>query len=223
VAGIRIVVLASGRGSNLRALLAAQEEGRLGGARVVCVASNKPSCAAIALAENTGIETLAYDQRDFVSREGFDQTLLGLAMERQPDLLVCAGFMRVLSADSVQLARGRMINIHPSLLPKYPGLKTHERALAEGDREHGCSVHQVVPEVDAGPVIAQARVPVLPGDGAEALAARVLLREHPLLVATVRAFAEGWLTAAPEGVAWRGIPLHAPLSLDDQDSLTEPR
>ena len=223
MAEFRIVVLASGRGSNLRALLAAQEAGQLGGARVVCVASNKPHSAAVAFAENCGIETLAYDPRDFISREGFDQTLVGLAMERRPSLLVCAGFMRVLSADSVALAKGRMINIHPSLLPKYPGLKTHERALAEGDREHGCSVHQVVPEVDAGPVIAQARVPVLPGDSAEMLASRVLLREHPLLVATVRAFAEGKLSAGPGGVAWRGIPLHAPLSLDDDDCLSETR
>jgi phosphoribosylglycinamide formyltransferase-1 len=114
-----------------------------------------------------------------------------------------------------------MINIHPSLLPKYPGLRTHERALEAGDREHGCSVHQVIPEVDAGQVIAQARVPVLAGDDAEALAKRVLAREHPLLVASVRAFAEGRLTAGPEGVANRGIPLHAPLSLDDQDRLAE--
>jgi phosphoribosylglycinamide formyltransferase 1 len=122
----------------------------------------------------------------------------------------------------VQLAGGRMINIHPSLLPKYPGLRTHERALAEGEAEHGCSVHQVVPEVDAGPVIAQARVPVVAGDSAEALAARVLQREHPLLVAVVRAFAEGKLTAAPAGVAWRGNPLHAPLSVDDDTQELHP-
>jgi phosphoribosylglycinamide formyltransferase-1 len=218
----RIVVLASGRGSNLRALLDAERNGRLGGGQVACVASNRPGCDALRLAREAGIETLAYDPRDFDSREGFDQTLLGLAMLRRPDLLVCAGFMRVLGADAVQLAGGRMINIHPSLLPKYPGLRTHERALAAGDAEHGATVHQVVPEVDAGPAIAQARVPVLPGDDAAALAARVLAREHPLLVAVVRAFAEGKLTADASGVAWRGIPLHAPLSLDDQDELPEP-
>ena len=221
MADYRIVVLASGRGSNLRALLDAQWAGRLGGGRIVCVASNKPACKAVQLAAGEEIETLAYDPRDFISREGFDQTLVGLAMERKPDLVVCAGFMRVLSAASVQLAGGRMINIHPSLLPKYPGLNTHERALEAGDHEHGCSVHQVVAEVDAGPVIAQARVPVLPGDDAQALAQRVLAREHPLLVATVRAFAEGRLTAGPDGVAQRGIRLHAPLSLDDQDRLAE--
>jgi phosphoribosylglycinamide formyltransferase-1 len=219
----RIAVLASGRGSNLRALLAAQDSGTLAGARINCVGSNKPGCAAVALAADAGIETIAFDPRDFGSRETFDRALVGAVMARAPDLLVCAGFMRVLSAEAVQLARGRMINIHPSLLPKFPGLRTHERALAAGEREHGASVHQVVPEVDAGPVLAQARVPVLPGDDAAALAARVLAREHPLLVAVVRGFAEGRLTAGPEGVAWRGIPLHAPLSLDDQDLLAEAR
>jgi phosphoribosylglycinamide formyltransferase-1 len=221
VAGFRLVVLASGRGSNLRALLDAQRAGQLAGAQVACVASNRPDCKALQIARDEGIEALALDPRDFLSRESFDQALMGMAMEHKPDLVVCAGFMRVLSADSVQLAGGRMINIHPSLLPKYPGLKTHERALAAGDREHGCSVHQVIPEVDAGQLIAQARVPILPGDDAEALAQRVLEREHALLVASVRAFAEGRLTAGPDGVAHRGIPLHSPLSLDDQDRLAE--
>jgi phosphoribosylglycinamide formyltransferase-1 len=129
--------------------------------------------------------------------------------------------MRILCAEAVQRAGGRMINIHPSLLPRHPGLRTHERALAEGDAEHGASVHQVIADVDAGQVIAQARVPVHAGEEAAALAARVLAREHPLLVAVVRAFAEGKLSAGPAGVAWRGIPLHAPLSLDDQDRLAE--
>ena len=219
----RIAVLASGRGTNLRALLEAERDGRLGGARIDGLVSNRPRCGAVRIAREAGIETIAFDPLDFRSREGFDQTLVGLARDRGPDLIVCAGFMRVLSAESVAVARGRMINIHPSLLPKYPGLKTHERALAAGDREHGCSVHQVIPEVDAGQLIAQARVPVLPGDDADALGARVLLREHPLLVACVRAFAEGQLTADPGGVAWRGIPLHAALSLDDHDRLSEPR
>jgi phosphoribosylglycinamide formyltransferase-1 len=121
------------------------------------------------------------------------------------------------------MAQGRMINIHPSLLPLYPGLRTHERALAAGDAEHGASVHQVTAEVDAGAVIAQARVPVRPGDDATVLTARVLAREHPLLVAVVRAFAEGQLTAGPQGVAWQGKALHAPLSLDDTGSRLLPR
>ena len=176
----------------------------------------------MALARDAGIETLAYDPTDFLHREGFDQTLIGLAMERRPDLLVCAGFMRVLSAASVQLAQGRMINIHPSLLPRHPGLRTHQRALEAGDAEHGASVHQVIADVDAGPLIAQARVPVRAGDDAELLAARVLRVEHPLLVAVVRAFAEGQLRAGPAGVAWRGNPLHAPLSLDEHTQELHP-
>ena len=223
MADFPLVVLASGRGSNLRALLAAEQDGRLGGARVVAMASDRPRCAALRLAREAGIETIVQDPRDYTSRELYDQTLLGLAMQRRPALVVCAGFMRILSADALQLAQGRMINIHPSLLPRHPGLRTHERALAEGDAEHGASVHQVIADVDAGPLIGQARVPVRPGDDAEALAARVLAREHPLLIAVVRKFAEGQLTADPRGVAWRGIPLHAPLSLDDQDELLEAR
>ena len=223
MAEFRIVVMASGRGSNLRALLEAQRAGRLADARIVALASNKPGCAAIALAREAGIETLVCDPRDFATREAFDQALMSQVMERGPALVVCAGFMRILSADSVALAGGRMINIHPSLLPKYPGLRTHEGALAAGDAEHGASVHQVIADVDAGQVIAQARVPVQPGDDAATLAARVLVREHPLLVGVVREFAEGQLTAGPSGVAWRGMPLHAPLSLDDQNELQEPR
>jgi phosphoribosylglycinamide formyltransferase-1 len=216
VADYRIVVLASGRGSNLRALLDAERAGRLGGGRVLCVASNRPGCAALATAAEAGVEALALEPRDFPSREAFDRALLGAVMARAPDLVVCAGFMRVLSAEAVQLAQGRMINIHPSLLPRHPGLHTHARALEAGDAEHGVSVHQVVAAVDAGPLIAQARVPVLPGDDAEALAARVLRCEHPLLVAVVRAFAEGQLRAGPAGVSWRGNPLHAPLSLSER-------
>ena len=223
MAEFRIAVLASGRGTNLRALLEAEREGRLGGARITCLVSNRPRCGAVRIAREAGIEAMAFNPLDFISRDGFDHTLVGLAHDHGPDLIVCAGFMRVLCADAVEVARGRMINIHPSLLPKYPGLHTHERALEAGDSEHGATVHQVVPEVDAGPRIAQARVPVLPGDSADALATRVLLREHPLLVACVRAFAEGQLTAGPSGVAWQGNPLHAALSLDDQDRLVEPR
>lgn len=222
MADFPIVVLASGRGSNLRALYAAECAGRLGGARIVAVASDRPRCEAVRFATESGIEAIVQNPRDYLDREGFDQSLLGMAMERRPALLVCAGFMRILSPASVALALGRMINIHPSLLPRHPGLRTHERALAEGDAEHGATVHQVIADVDAGPAIAQVRVPVLANDDEGALAARVLAREHPLLVSVVRAFAEGQLTAGPEGVAWRGIPLHAPLSLNDQDSLVEP-
>lgn len=220
--GYRIVVLASGRGSNLRALLEAERAGLLGRARIVALGTDKPGCGAAAITVAAGRELVALRPADYANRPDFDLALLDAVLARAPALIVCAGFMRILCDAAVARAGGRMINIHPSLLPRYPGLRTHERALAAGDAEHGATVHQVVPDVDAGPAIAQARVPVLPGDDAAALAARVLAREHPLLVAVVRAFAEGKLTAGASGVAWRGIPLHAPLSLDDQDELPEP-
>jgi phosphoribosylglycinamide formyltransferase-1 len=218
-----IVVLASGRGSNLRALLAAEREGRLGGARIVRVCSDRADSGALQSAREAGIEALALDPAGFASRAEFDAALFDRVLAGDPALVVCAGFMRILSDSAVARAGGRMINIHPSLLPLYPGLRTHARALAAGDAEHGTTVHQVTATVDAGPAIAQARVPVRAGDDAEALAARVLAREHPLLVAVVRAFAEGQLTANPHGVAWQGNPLHAPLSLDDTDTELQPR
>jgi phosphoribosylglycinamide formyltransferase-1 len=221
--GYPVVVLASGRGSNLRALLAAERAGALGGARVVRVCSDRASCGALQVAREAGVETFALNPADFAAREAFDAALFDAVLAVEPALVACAGFMRILSDAAVARTGGRMINIHPSLLPLYPGLKTHARALAAGDAEHGTTVHQVVATVDAGPAIAQARVPVRPGDDAEALAARVLAREHPLLVAVVRAFAEGQLTAGPRGVAWRGNPLHAPLSLDSMDRTLELR
>jgi phosphoribosylglycinamide formyltransferase-1 len=216
---MRIAVLASGRGSNLRALLEAQAAGRLGGARVVGVFGDRSDAGAIEAAREAGIATWSASPAAFPTREAFDAKLMDAVLACAPDLVVCAGYMRVLSADAVARARGRMINIHPSLLPKHPGLRTHARALAAGDAEHGCSVHQVTATVDGGPVLAQARVPVLPDDDAESLAARVLAREHPLLVACVRAIAEGQLTLESDGVAWQGNPLHAPRSLNDDARL----
>jgi phosphoribosylglycinamide formyltransferase-1 len=221
VADFPIVVLASGRGSNLRALLEAERTGRLGGARIVALATDKAGCGAAQIALGAGRDVIALKPADFATRPEFDLALLEGVLARGPALIVCAGFMRILSDAAVARAGGRMVNIHPSLLPKYPGLRTHERALAAGDGEHGASVHQVIADVDAGQVIAQARVPLHPGDDASTLAARVLAREHPLLVAVVRAFAEGKLRADASGVAWRGIPLHAPLSLDDQGRLAD--
>lgn len=220
---MRIAVLASGRGSNLRALLDAQSSGRLGGGRVVGVFGDRSDAGAIEIARDAALATWSASPAGFASRDAFDIRLMDAVLASAPDLVVCAGYMRVLSADAVARARGRMINIHPSLLPRHPGLRTHARALAAGDAEHGCSVHQVTATVDDGPVLAQARVPVLPGDDAERLAARVLAREHPLLVASVRAIAEGQLTLGPSGVAWRGNPLHAPLSLTPHDVLQESR
>lgn len=216
-----IVALASGRGSNLRALLDAERSGRLAGGRIVALATDKPNCGAAKIAADAGRGVIALRPADYANRADFDMALLDAALARKPALIVCAGFMRILSDAAVARADGRMINIHPSLLPRHPGLHTHERALEAGDAEHGASVHQVIADVDAGQVIAQARVAVQAGDDAAALATRVLAREHPLLVCVVRAFAEGKLTADASGVAWRGNPLHAPLSLDDHDRLAE--
>ncbi len=218
---MRIVVLASGRGSNLRALLDAEQAGQLGGAHVAAVFSDRAASGALAIAHAAGRDAVALAPAHFPSRPAFDAALFDHVLAAAPDLIVCAGYMRVLCADAVARARGRMINIHPSLLPLYPGLKPHARALAAGDAEHGASVHRVVPEVDAGAVLSQVRVPILPGDDADTLAARLLPREHALLVTTVRAVAEGQLTLGPDALAWRGNPLHAPLSLKGDDRLEE--
>ncbi len=218
---MRIAVLASGRGSNLRALLAAERDGRLGGARVEGVFSDRADAGAVASAAAAGRTAVALSPRDFADRLAFDTALFDRVLAIEPDLVVCAGYMRILSAAAIWRAAGRIINIHPSLLPKYPGLDTYARALAAGDSEHGASVHQVVPAVDAGPVLARATVPILPGDDVAALQARVLLREHPLLVAVVCAIAEGQLTLGPATLAWCGNPLHAGLSLTGDNRLEE--
>ena len=159
----------------------------------------------------------------FPSREQFDGEFFDAIEAVQPDLIVCAGYMRIISTQAVQRTAGRMINIHPSLLPRHPGLRTHAQALAAGDRDHGASVHLVVPEVDAGPVLAQARVEVRDGDTIESLSHRVLAREHPLLVQTVRAIAEGRLSIDGRECRWQGTPLALPLSLNDEDELEEAR
>jgi phosphoribosylglycinamide formyltransferase-1 len=214
---LRLAVLASGRGSNLGALLAAIESGRLK-ARIVGVFSDRANAPALDLARRNGIPALALDPAAHPRRADFDEALFNEVEAVQPDLIVCAGYMRLISEPAVRRFLGKMINIHPSLLPKYPGLNTHARALAAGDAESGASVHLVIPELDAGAVLAQARVPVLPGDEAGALAARILAREHPLLVACVAAIADGELdvSGAPR---WRGRLLHAPLQLSGRGEL----
>ena len=214
----RLAVLASGRGSNLRALIQAQESGVLD-ARIVGVFSDRPACAALAIAREHGIPAIAQRPADFGSREDFDESMFNQIEAVQPDLIVCAGYMRLISERAVGRFKDRMINIHPSLLPKYPGLDTHARALSSGDREHGASVHCVIPALDSGPVIAQARLPVLAGDDNESLARRVLEREHPLLVQCVKAISEGVVELSDGGIRWRGMPLQAPLLLNDSNQL----
>lgn len=210
----RIAVLASGRGSNLQAILDAIAGGLLD-ARVVGVFSDRAKSGAIERARAAGINTFALRPAGFTTREAFDESLFSAIAAVHPDVIVCAGYMRLLGAAQVEVWAGRMINIHPSLLPLFKGLRTHEQALAAGVAEHGASVHFVSCELDGGPVIAQARVPVLPGDDAATLAQRVLEREHPLLVATLALFAGGRIELASDGVHVDGRPLRAPLVLHD--------
>lgn len=218
----RLAVLASGRGSNLQALLEAAQRGRLG-AVVSGVFSDRPDCRAVALATAAGVPTTALAPADFQTREAFDDALFAAVEAIQPDLIVCAGYMRVISRHAVERFAGRMINIHPSLLPAHPGLRTHARALAAGDRMHGASVHEVVAAVDSGPILAQARIDVIPGESAERLGERVLAREHPLLVGSVKAVSEGKLSPGPTGWRWNGTALLRPLSLNADDELEETR
>ena len=217
---MRIAVLASGRGSNLQAILDAIADGRLD-ARVVGVFSDRAKAPALERALNAGIAAVAVRPAEFASRDAFDIALFEAIAAVQPDLIVCAGYMRLLGTAQVEAWHGRMINIHPSLLPLHKGLRTHEQALADRVAEHGASVHFVTPELDGGPVIAQARVPVLPGDDADTLAARVLSREHPLLIATLRAFAARRLRLHAGCVEFDGRPLPRPLELAASD-LPEP-
>lgn len=188
----RITVLISGRGSNLAALLAAMAAGTLGGT-IALVIANRADAAGLAIAAAHGIATRVVEHRAFATRDDFDAALAAAIDASAPDLVVLAGFMRVLGSAFVRHFAGRMINIHPSLLPAYPGLHTHRRALADGVRLHGCTVHFVTPDVDVGPIVGQAAVPVHDGDDEAALAARVLAAEHVLLPAVVRWYCTGRL------------------------------
>jgi phosphoribosylglycinamide formyltransferase-1 len=209
---LSIAVLASGRGSNLAALIAAQGEAD---ARfeVVLVAGDRPEAQALRLAEAAGIATLALDPRGYADRASFDADLFARVASHEPDLVVLAGFMRILDPGVLAPWVGRMINIHPSLLPKYRGLKTHERAIKAGDPVHGASVHFVTPELDGGPVISQVEIPLKPGDTPASLATRLLPLEHRLLSATVDLLAQRRVTLDGDGVCFDGAPLAAPLRL----------
>ncbi len=186
----RIAILISGGGSNMLALARDMAEGAY--AQPVLVASNDPTAGGIAKAAALGIPTAAVDHRPFgKDRPAFEAALSEKIDATNPDILCLAGFMRILTPGFIRRYEGRMLNIHPSLLPKYPGLHTHARALAAGDQEAGCTVHEVTADLDAGPILGQARVPVLPGDTDDTLAARVLTQEHRLYPAVLRRFATG--------------------------------
>ena len=186
----RIVVLLSGSGSNLQALIDQSVAGHLGG-EIVAVLSNKADAYGLARAKAAGIATQVVANADYADRASFDQALILAIDEYQPNLVVLAGFMRILTPEFVRHYQNRLLNIHPSLLPSYQGLHTHQKAIEAGDVEHGCSVHFVTEELDGGPVILQARVPVFEDDDAVSLAERVQVQEHAIYPLTVRWFCDG--------------------------------
>lgn len=195
----RCVILISGRGSNMQAILRAQLP-----LDIACVMSNDPAAAGLEIARSAGVKTCAVDHRTFPDRTAFDARLAREIDDHRPDIVVLAGFMRILGAAFVQRYAGRLVNIHPSLLPAFPGLHTHRRALEAGVRVHGCTVHFVTAEVDHGPIIAQAAVPVLPGDDEDTLAARVLAQEHRIY---------------PQALAWLALDK---IALTDAGHVTYP-
>ena len=185
-----IVVLISGNGSNLQALIDQVSSQEIP-AQIAAVISNKPAVKGLERAHKAGIETKVIDHTQFEQRELFDAKLIRAIDEYQPDLIVLAGFMRILTSDFVHRYEGRLLNIHPSLLPKYPGLNTHQRALDANDEYHGVTTHFVTADLDSGPNIVQARVPVLPQDTPQTLAARVQDQEHVIYPITVKWFVQG--------------------------------
>lgn len=204
--GCRLVVLISGSGTNLQAFIDAVESGRLP-ARIACVISNRPGAFGLERARAAGIATEVVDHRDFPDRESFDMALCERIERYRPDLLVLAGFMRILTPAFVRFYRGRLFNIHPSLLPRYPGLKTHQRAIEAGDTESGATVHFVTEDLDGGPPVIQAKVPILPGDTPERLAERVLVKEHEIYPLAAGWFAEGRLRLEDDKVLLDGQAL----------------
>ncbi|GGA22330.1 phosphoribosylglycinamide formyltransferase [Dyella nitratireducens] len=213
-APLRIAVLASGRGSNFAALLAARERSELP-VEFVLVASDKADAPVLQFAQSAGVPTTVLDPRGYSDRRAYDVALFDRIGASKPDLLVLAGFMRIIDGEALKPWTGRMINIHPSLLPKYRGLHTHRRALKAGDLEHGASVHYVTAELDGGPVIAQTILPIEAGDNENTLAARLLPLEHQLLPAVVALLAAGRLALSEEGITFDNQPLRKPLRWKD--------
>ncbi len=207
-----VVVLISGGGTNLQAIIdSAQADLPV---EIKAVISNKAGAYGLKRAEMAGIPTAVLEHQQFSSREDFDQALAELIDRHEPKLVLLAGFMRILSPGFVRHYQGRMLNIHPSLLPKFQGLHTHERALEAGEEQHGASIHFVTEELDGGPIILQATVPVQQQDDADTLAARVLEKEHLIYPLAVRWFAQGRLTLENDHALLDGKVLQAPVQLD---------
>ena len=203
-----VVVLLSGTGSNLQALIDSDDI-KASPATLRAVISNRADATGLQRAKDAGIATRVLDHKAFEGREAFDAALIEVIDTFKPQLVILAGFMRILSADFVRHYQGRLLNIHPSLLPKYKGLHTHQRALDAGDREHGCSVHFVTEELDGGPLVVQAVIPVESDDSAQRLAQRVHAQEHRIYPLAVRWFAEGRLSLDEQGALLDGQLLAA--------------
>ncbi|MCJ8169234.1 phosphoribosylglycinamide formyltransferase [Atopomonas sediminilitoris] len=207
-AACRALVLISGSGSNLQALIDvfSRDDAPL---QICAVLSNKADAFGLTRARNAGIDTLVLDHKAYSSREAFDLAMIEAMDAYRPDLVILAGFMRILTPAFVEHYQGRLLNIHPSLLPRHKGLHTHQRALEEGDHEHGCSVHFVTAELDGGPLVARAAITINSDDNAETLAARVHEQEHLLYPLVARWFAEGRLCLTPDGLTLDGQALPA--------------
>jgi phosphoribosylglycinamide formyltransferase-1 len=216
----RVAVLISGRGSNLQALIEACAGGN-SAAEIALVLSNVPGAAGLDRARAAGVAAVAIDHRTFPDRESFETRVTAALEEAAIDLVCLAGFMRLLTAGFVERWRDRLINIHPSLLPAYKGLNTHERAIADGVRFAGCTVHFVRAEMDAGPIIVQAAVPVHPDDDADSLAARVLTAEHRCYPLALRLIADGRVRIDNETVRIDGAAPPPPVMLNPDDGLRQ--
>jgi phosphoribosylglycinamide formyltransferase 1 len=212
-----LVVLISGGGSNLQAIIDRAADGSLP-VEIRAVISNKADAFGLERARRADLPARVIDHRDYPDRESYDAALMQAIDDFAPGLVALAGFMRILTPALVRHYRGRMFNIHPSLLPRHPGLHTHRRALEAGDREHGASVHFVTEQLDGGPLIVQARVSVQQADDEGTLAARVLAREHLIYPTAIRWFAEGRLAMQGERVLFEGQPLAGPIALDYRDA-----
>lgn len=210
---LAIVILISGRGSNMRAILDQCTRGTLP-VDIRAVISNRVEAAGLTMAQDAGVHTEVLNHRAYANREAFDEALQRAIDRHAPQLVVLAGFMRILTPAFVRHYRGRLINIHPSLLPAFRGLDTHQRALDAGVREHGASVHFVTEELDGGPLIAQSAVPIDTGDDAARLAARVLEAEHRLYPTVIGWFAAGRLQWRDDRPWFDGAPLNAPVRFD---------
>jgi phosphoribosylglycinamide formyltransferase-1 len=219
---LRLAVLASGNGSNLGALLDACRTGRIH-AEIVVVMSDRPGARALERARSAGVPAIAVPLGPQETRESHGARLLAALTPHAIDLVVLAGYMRILSAEFVETLQGRLINIHPSLLPRYKGLHTHRRVLEAGEPQHGCTVHYVTLDLDGGPAVLQSAVEVLPGDDEASLAARVLAREHVIFPRVVGWIAEGRLTCPDGRPMLDGHPLEAPLQDRSSDGEAAPQ